>query len=64
MLMNNINDLLDPQKRTLSYPNLSMELLLPMLKKYAQSKATLGKVRELKKKDVEALLKKLTQPSK
>lgn len=62
MLTNNINDLLDPQKRTLSYPNLSMELLLPMLKKYNQAKSTQGKVRELKKKDVEALVKKLLPP--
>jgi len=64
MLMNNINDLLDPQKRTLSYPNLNMEVLLPMLRKYSQSKATQGKVRELRKKDVEAVVKKLTQPTK
>ena len=64
MLTNNINDLLDPQKRSLSYPNLDMENLIPMLKKYTQAKNTYGKIRELKKKDVENVVKKLTAPSK
>lgn len=64
MLTNNIQDLLDPQKRVLSYPNLDMEVLIPMLKKYAQAKSTGGKIRELKKKDVEALVKKLLVPQK
>lgn len=52
MLTNNIQDLLDPQKRSLSYPDLSIDLLIPMLKKYTQAKATGGKIRELKKKEV------------
>ena len=62
LLMNNINDLLQPQKRSLSYPNLNMELLIPMLKKYNQCKNTQNKVRELKKKDVQMLVKRLMQP--
>ena len=53
MLMNNIQDVTDPQKRLLSYPNLDLELLISMLKKYNQAKTNGdGKIRELKKKDV------------
>lgn len=64
MLTNNIQDLLDPQKRTLSYPNLSLEVLIAMLRKYTQAKSTGGKIRELKKKEVESLVKKLLAPLK
>ena len=63
MLTNNIQDLLEPQKRTISYPNLNMETVVMILKKYSQVN-TNGKIRELKKKDVEGLLKKLVQVSK
>lgn len=51
MLTNNIQDLLEPQKRTISYPNLNMETVVMILKKYNQVN-TNGKIRELKKKDV------------
>lgn len=64
MLTNNINDFLQPQKKELSYPNLSIELIVPMLKKYSQAKSTNGKIRDLKKKDVENVVKKLLQNSK
>lgn len=52
MLTNNIQDLLDPQKRSLSYQNLPLEMLVPILKKYVQGKSVGSKIRELKKKDV------------
>jgi hypothetical protein len=61
MLTNNVQDLLEPQKRNISYPHLNMEVVLAMLKKYNQAKVTSPKIRELKKKDVENLYKKLTQ---
>lgn len=45
MLTNNLQDLLEPQKRAISYPNLSLETIIAMLKKYSQAKSTGGKVR-------------------
>lgn len=45
-------DLLDPQKRSISYPNLDIETLILILKKYNQASNTGGKIRDLKKKDV------------
>ena len=64
MLTNNIQDYLDQQKRKLSYPDLPQELVVEMLRKYVQAKSTGGRVRELKKREVEAIVKKLTAPSK
>ena len=64
MLTNNIQDYLDPQKRSLSYPNLSVELIVQMLKKYVESKKKSGKIRELKRREVEGLVKKLTTVNK
>lgn len=64
MLTNNILDLLQPQKRAISYPNLNLQTTIMILKKYNQASNTGGKIRELKKKDVESLLKKLVQVSK
>jgi len=45
MLTNNIMDYADPQKRSISYPNLDEEVVVPMLRKYTQAKSTGGKIR-------------------
>lgn len=64
MLTNNIMDFADPQKRAISYPNLDEEDVVLMMKRYTQAKSTYGKIRELRKKEVEGLVKKLTQGQK
>lgn len=40
MLTNNIQDLLEPQKRTISYPNLNIETAIMIMKKYNQASKT------------------------
>ena len=57
-------DYLDPQKRALSYPNLPQDLVVDMLRKYTEAKKKSGKIRELRKKEVESLVKKLTTVNK
>ena len=64
MLTNNIQDYLDPQKRSISYPNLHVELVVDMLRKYVEAKKKNGKIRELKRREVEGLVKKLTAVNK
>ena len=60
MLTNNINDILDKEKRDITYAHLDLNRLIPILKKYNKSKGNGGgKIRELKKKDVDAIVKKL-----
>jgi len=64
MLINNIQDLLEPQKRAISYGNLIMEDVIDLLKKYNQVKIPNNKIRDIKKKDMENLVKKYLQNSK
>ena len=52
MLVNNIQDLLEPQKRNISYSSLNMQIVMFLLKKYNQVKIPENKIRDLKKKDV------------
>ena len=60
MLVNNIQELLDNHKRTILYPSLNMNRIILALKKYNRAKSNAGgKVRDLKKRVVEDILKKL-----
>ena len=59
-LTNNMQDLLDKQKRDITYSYLDINRILPLLRKYNKAKNNAGgKIRDLKKKDVENLVKKL-----
>ena len=60
MLTNNLTDLLEKHKREISYSNLDLYRIIPVLKKYNKAKSNCGgKIRDLKKKDVENVVKKL-----
>lgn len=60
MLTGNITDLLDKQKREISYSKLDLHQLIPVLKKYNKAKNNgQGKFRDLKKKQVDNVVKKL-----
>lgn len=53
MLRNNIQELLDKQKRDILYSHMDIYKIVPILKKYNKSKGNGGgKIRELKKRDV------------
>ena len=59
-LTNNIQDILDKQKRDITYSHIDLQRLIPILKKYNRAKNTAGgKIRDLKKKDIENIVKKL-----
>lgn len=48
-----MQDILDKQKRDISYSHIDMNRLIPILKKYNKAKNNAnGKIRDLKKKDV------------
>ena len=60
MLSNNIQDILDKQKKDIAYSHVDFHMLLPILKKYNKAKNNGGgKIRDLKKKDIENIVKKL-----
>jgi hypothetical protein len=57
LLTNNINDICDPQKREISYNGLDLQNLIQILPKY--NRISVNGLRDLKKKDVEQVIKKL-----
>ena len=57
MLKNNINDIVDPQKRVLSYSSIDLLTLTIILSKY--NRVNHNNLRDLKKRDVYSLVKKL-----
>lgn len=60
MLTNNVQDILDKQKRDITYSHLDIPRLIPILRKYNKAKNNAGgKIRELKKKDIENVVKRL-----
>ena len=60
MLTNNLNDILDKQKRDIMYSYLDLKRIISILKKYNKAKNNGGgKIRDLKKKDIENIVKKL-----
>lgn len=60
LLTNNIQDILDRQKRDITYSHLDLNRIIPILKKYNKAKHNAGgKIRDLKKKDIETIVKKL-----
>lgn len=59
-LTNNMQDILDRQKRDITYSHLDINRILPLLRKYNKAKNNAGgRIRDLKKKDVENLVKRL-----
>lgn len=60
LLMNNIQQVLQKNKRDIAYSHIDFQRIIPILKKYNKAKNNGGgKVRDLKKKDVENIVKKL-----
>ena len=60
MLTNNIEDILLKNKRDISYAHVDFNRLVPILKKYKQAKNNCnGKIRDLRKKDVDSIVKRL-----
>lgn len=60
LLRNNIQEFLDKAKRDIIYSNVDVFKIIHILKKYNKSKGNAGgKVRDLKKKDLENIVKKL-----
>ena len=51
---------MEPSKRAIAYSTLDIPVLIPILKKFTQMKDNgTDKIRELKKKEVESIVKKL-----
>lgn len=60
MLTNNIQEVLEKQKRDIAYSHIDFQRLIPILRKYNKAKNNAGgKIRDLKKKDIENIVKKL-----
>lgn len=60
MLTNNINDILEKPKRDISYAHIDFQRLIPILKRYNKAKSNCGgKIRDLKKKDVDVVVRRL-----
>ena len=57
MLTNNINEISEPQKRTQSYAAIDLYTLIHVLGKY--NRVNCVGLRDLKKRDVEAVVKRL-----
>jgi hypothetical protein len=57
MLINNINDIADPQKRGQSYAAIDLQTLILVLGKY--NRVNCNGLRDLKKRDLEPIIKKL-----
>ena len=57
MLTNNINDITDPQKRAQSYAAIDLQTLIVVLGKY--NRVNCNGLRDLKKRDLEPVIKKL-----
>jgi hypothetical protein len=60
LLTNNLTDILEKQKRDITYPNIEVLKLIPILKKFSRAKLAKGaRVRDIKKKDIDSIVKKL-----
>ncbi len=60
LLNNNILDILDKQKRDIVYSHIDMNRIINILKKYNKAKNNgNGKIRDLKKKDIQNIVKRL-----
>ena len=59
MLNNDIQEILQKNKRAISYPSLNIRRIVPILKRYNRAKTSNGKVRDLRKRVVEDIVKKL-----
>lgn len=55
-----MNDILDKTKRDITYSRLDLNRIIPILRKYNKARHNAGGlIRDLKKKDVENLVKRL-----